>query len=55
MAPGGNQGYGKENVCPIIRSMFSLFAVFGVFGVNALLSAKYGQDSRRPNDTRSNW
>jgi len=36
-------------------SMFSLLAVLGVFGVNAGLSAKYGRDSRRPSDSRSNW
>jgi hypothetical protein len=35
--------------------MFSLFAVLGVFGANAALSAKYGRDSRRPNDSRHNW
>ena len=34
--------------------MISLFAVLGVFGANALLSSKYGRDSRRP-DGRSNW
>jgi hypothetical protein len=35
--------------------MFSLLAVLGVFGVNAGLSAKYGRDSRRPNESRHNW
>jgi hypothetical protein len=33
--------------------MISLFAVLGVFGANAALAAKYGRDSRRPNDR--NW
>jgi hypothetical protein len=33
--------------------MFSLIAVLGVFGANAALSAKYGRDTRRPNDR--NW
>jgi hypothetical protein len=34
--------------------MFSLLAVFGVFGANAVLSSRYGADSRRPSD-RPNW
>jgi hypothetical protein len=34
--------------------MFSVIAVLGVFGANALLSSKYGRDSRRP-DGRGNW
>lgn len=35
------------------QSMISLFTVLGVFGANAVLSVKYGADSRRPNDR--NW
>jgi hypothetical protein len=34
-------------------TMISLLTVFGVFGANAVLSVKYGADSRRPNDR--NW
>ena len=34
--------------------MISLFAVLGVFGANAVLSSRYGADSRRPSD-RPNW
>jgi hypothetical protein len=37
------------------KSMLSLIAVLGVFGANAALSAKYGRDSRRPDDSRPNW
>ena len=33
--------------------MFSLIAVLGVFGANAVLSSRYGADSRRPGDR--NW
>ena len=36
------------------KVMFSLIAVLGVFGANAALSARYGRDSRRP-DQRPNW
>jgi hypothetical protein len=35
--------------------MISLFAVLGVFGANAVLSSKFGADSRRDNDDRRNW
>jgi hypothetical protein len=34
--------------------MFSLFAVLGVFGANAMLSGRFGADSRRDDDRR-NW
>jgi hypothetical protein len=34
--------------------MISLFTVLGVFGANALLSSKFGADSRK-NDDRPNW
>jgi hypothetical protein len=34
--------------------MFSLIAVFGVFGANAVLSSRYGADTRRADDRR-NW
>jgi hypothetical protein len=37
------------------KGMFSFFAVLGVFGVHAMLSAKYGRDSRRTRDDRPNW
>jgi hypothetical protein len=33
--------------------MISLFAVLGVFGANALLSSRFGADSRRSSDR--NW
>jgi hypothetical protein len=36
------------------QDMFSLLAVFGVFGANAVLSSRYGADSRRSSDRR-NW
>jgi hypothetical protein len=35
--------------------MISLFTVLGVFGANALLSSKFGADSRRNDDDRRNW
>jgi hypothetical protein len=35
------------------RDMISLFAVLGVFGGGAVLSGRFGADSRRPNDR--NW
>jgi len=35
------------------KDMFSLFAVLGVFGVNAVLSSRFGADSRRSSDR--NW
>jgi hypothetical protein len=35
--------------------MISLFTVLGVFGANAVLSSKFGADSRRNNDDRRNW
>jgi hypothetical protein len=35
--------------------MISLFAVLGAFGANAVLSSKYGADSRKHNDDRRNW
>ncbi|MCW3005078.1 MAG: hypothetical protein JWQ20_4376 [Conexibacter sp.] len=34
--------------------MISLFAVLGVFGANAVLSSRFGADSRRESDRR-NW
>jgi hypothetical protein len=34
--------------------MISLFAVLGVFGANAVLSSKFGADSRQ-NDDKPNW
>jgi hypothetical protein len=34
--------------------MISLFTVLGVFGANAVLSSKFGADSRRTDDRR-NW
>jgi hypothetical protein len=34
--------------------MFSVFAVLGVFGANAVLSSRFGRDSRRIDDRR-NW
>jgi hypothetical protein len=34
--------------------MISLFAVLGVFAGNAVLSARYGADSRK-DDGRRNW
>ena len=36
-------------------SMISLLAVFGVFGATAVLSSKFGADSRKNNDDRRNW
>jgi hypothetical protein len=36
------------------EDMLSLIAVFGVFGANAVLSSRYGADSRRAGDRR-NW
>jgi hypothetical protein len=36
-------------------SMISLFTVLGVFGANAVLSSKFGADSRKNNDDRRNW
>jgi hypothetical protein len=39
---------------PDNKSMFSVIAVFGIFGANAVLSSKFGADSRRM-DTRRNW
>jgi hypothetical protein len=35
--------------------MISLFTVLGVFGANALLSSKFGADSRKNDDDRRNW
>jgi hypothetical protein len=35
------------------KVMFSVIAVLGVFGANALLSSKFGRDSRRADDR--NW
>jgi hypothetical protein len=36
------------------KDMFSVIAVFAVFGANAVLSSRYGADSRRPSD-HPNW
>jgi hypothetical protein len=38
-----------------MKSMISLFTVLGVFGANALLSSKFGADSRKNDDDRRNW
>jgi hypothetical protein len=35
--------------------MISLLTVLGVFGANAVLSSKFGADSRRNADDRRNW
>jgi hypothetical protein len=35
--------------------MISLFTVLGVFGANAVLSSKFGADSRKNDDDRRNW
>jgi hypothetical protein len=35
--------------------MISLFTVLGLFGANAVLSSKFGADSRKNNDDRRNW
>jgi hypothetical protein len=35
--------------------MISLITVLGVFGANAVLSSKFGADSRKSDDDRRNW